>query len=279
MVKVIGIGDNVVDKYIHTRTMYPGGNALNFSVFAKKLGAVAAYIGNFGTDIAAEHIRKILGELDIDISRCRTYEGENGFARVSLQDGERVFLPGNGGGINREHFLHFDAQDLAYIKQFDLIHSSCYSYMEDSLDELQAAGIPISFDFSDKLSEAYMEKVCPKVNFAFLSCSDMTEIEVKGRLEIAKKYGCDFTVASRGDKGAIFYDGESFIAQEAYLVKPVDTMGAGDSFITAFLFKMLEKDALDEANKETIKESMEFAAKRAAETCGVNGTFGYGAAF
>ncbi|MFS9573569.1 hypothetical protein Q6277_03880, partial [Klebsiella quasipneumoniae] len=25
---VIGIGDNVVDKYVHTQTMYPGGNAL-----------------------------------------------------------------------------------------------------------------------------------------------------------------------------------------------------------------------------------------------------------
>ncbi|WP_242480901.1 hypothetical protein, partial [Klebsiella pneumoniae] len=24
---VIGIGDNVVDKYVHTQTMYPGGNA------------------------------------------------------------------------------------------------------------------------------------------------------------------------------------------------------------------------------------------------------------
>lgn len=34
--KVLGIGDNVVDKYVHLRMMYPGGNALNFSVFAKK---------------------------------------------------------------------------------------------------------------------------------------------------------------------------------------------------------------------------------------------------
>ncbi len=36
MVKVIGLGDNVVDKYEHIRTMYPGGNALNFAAYAKK---------------------------------------------------------------------------------------------------------------------------------------------------------------------------------------------------------------------------------------------------
>ena len=29
MIKVLGLGDNVVDKYMHIHTMYPGGNALN----------------------------------------------------------------------------------------------------------------------------------------------------------------------------------------------------------------------------------------------------------
>ena len=33
--KVIGIGDNVCDKYIHLNTMFPGGQALNFAVYAK----------------------------------------------------------------------------------------------------------------------------------------------------------------------------------------------------------------------------------------------------
>ena len=27
-IRVIGIGDNVVDKYLHSGMMYPGGNAL-----------------------------------------------------------------------------------------------------------------------------------------------------------------------------------------------------------------------------------------------------------
>ena len=48
-VKVLGFGDNVVDKYEHIKTMYPGGNAVNFAVFAKKLGAErSAYMGIFG---------------------------------------------------------------------------------------------------------------------------------------------------------------------------------------------------------------------------------------
>lgn len=37
--KVLGIGDNVCDVYVHQKRMYPGGQALNFAVNAKMLGA------------------------------------------------------------------------------------------------------------------------------------------------------------------------------------------------------------------------------------------------
>ena len=45
MLRVLGLGDNVVDKYMHIRTMYPGGNALNFAVYAKMFGIEAGYLG------------------------------------------------------------------------------------------------------------------------------------------------------------------------------------------------------------------------------------------
>ena len=34
MVKVLGLGDNVCDIYLNERTMYPGGQAVNFAVYA-----------------------------------------------------------------------------------------------------------------------------------------------------------------------------------------------------------------------------------------------------
>ena len=52
MFKVIGVGDGVVE-YLHCKTMYPGGNALNFSVYAKKVGVDAAYLGVLSNDQAA----------------------------------------------------------------------------------------------------------------------------------------------------------------------------------------------------------------------------------
>ena len=37
-VKVLGFGDNVVDKYTHIHTMYPGGNCVNFAVYSSMIG-------------------------------------------------------------------------------------------------------------------------------------------------------------------------------------------------------------------------------------------------
>ena len=78
MIKVLGIGDNVCDKYLHIKTIYPGGNALNIAVFGKFLGAEAAYLGTLGDDEVGQHVYSVVRELGIDLSHCRMEEGENG---------------------------------------------------------------------------------------------------------------------------------------------------------------------------------------------------------
>lgn len=71
MLRVLGLGDNVVDKYMHIRTMYPGGNALNFAVYAKMFGIEAGYLGVFGDDEAAAHVYDTIRGLGLDLSHCR----------------------------------------------------------------------------------------------------------------------------------------------------------------------------------------------------------------
>ena len=96
--KVIGIGDNVVDDYAHIRTMFPGGNALNFSVYASMLGCESAYLGVFGSDVAADHVQQTLAEISVGTSHCHCADGPNGRAILTIEDGERVFISSNKGG-------------------------------------------------------------------------------------------------------------------------------------------------------------------------------------
>lgn len=147
MVRVIGIGDNVCDKYEHLKTMFPGGQALNFSVYAKLLGADASYMGVFGTDEAAVHVIKTLDELGVEHGRCRQYEGENGCARVTLKDGDRIFLGSNKGGVSKEHPFELTEEDLAYISTFSLVHTSNNSYMDSQLEKSIEPGFPFPMIF------------------------------------------------------------------------------------------------------------------------------------
>lgn len=288
MVKVIGVGDNVCDKYVHTGVMYPGGQAMNFSVYARMLGADASYMGVFGTDSVADHVIKTLEELGVEHSRCRRRPGENGYARVNLVNGDRVFLGSNKGGIAKEHPICLTQEDLEYLGQFQLLHTSNNSYFESQLEKVFAAGIPISFDFSGKWSDGDLVRaVAPYASFVFLSCGEASLEEAK---QICRKLfakGCRRIIATRGSKGAVYFDGEEFFLQRPELVKAVDTLGAGDSFAAAFLLSMANSSVKAgdrmEKDKGFYKGEVRAALKRgaafAAKTCLENGAFGHGIPF
>ena len=65
MIKSSGLGDNVVDKYMHIKTMYPGGNALNVAVLARLSGIEVGYLGVFGDDEAAKHVYKTVSDMEL----------------------------------------------------------------------------------------------------------------------------------------------------------------------------------------------------------------------
>ena len=241
MIKVLGLGDNVCDVYLHTQTMYPGGQALNFAVYASQMGASADFMGVFGQDAVAEHVQAVLDSKGVGRSHCRSYPGENGFARVTLVDGDRVFKGSNRGGVLQEHPIHLDEHDLEYVAGFDLIHTTNNGFTDGLLPALHQLPPLVSYDFSYRWDEEdRVERVCPNLDFGFLSCSDLDEEQTKQLCRRLHDKGCGVVVATRGSKGATVFDGERFYLQAPDLVEPVDTMGAGDSFATAMLVSVLK---------------------------------------
>ncbi len=283
--KVLGIGDNVCDKYLHLKQMFPGGQALNFSVYAKLLGINSAYIGVFGTDEVATHVQDTLKKLEVDCKNCRIISGENGYAMVNLINGDRVFLGSNKGGVLKNNPIILTEKDLEYIKGFSIIHTSNNSYFDNQLHKIYEIGIPISYDFSLQWKDSEkIEKVSKYLTYAFLSCGDLLEEEVKNICKKINSLGCKIVVATRGSLGAFIYDGKEFFLQPPKLVEAVDTLGAGDSFATAFLItltKAYKKNPEEMKNNrefflKNLKEAMKNGAEFASKTCKVYGAFGYG---
>lgn len=276
-VSALGFGDNVVDKYEHIKTMYPGGNCVNFAVYAKMFGAKrSAYMGYFGNDAEAEHVMYALDDIGIETVKCKQLEGENGCARATLVDGDRVFLGSNEGGIRGKTPYVLDRFDLEYIRQFDFVHSGNYCFMEKELPKIHEAGVPISFDFSDDSEDSYYAEVAPTVMYAFCSF-DGTDEEAREHLKKIVSYGPKLAVASRGADGCILYDGQEYYVQKAVPIKEVvDTMGAGDSLITSFMVAYTDHLKKGITGETAIRESLAAAAEFASKVCGMNGAFGYG---
>ena len=275
--KVLGFGDNVVDKYEHISTMYPGGNCVNVAVYAKLNGAArCAYMGYFGNDAEAEHVIASLAEEQIETVKCKQLDGPNGASVNTLVDGDRVFLHSNEGGIRGETPFVLDRFDLEYIRQFDVVHSGNYSFMEAELGKIRAAGVPISFDFSDDSDAAYYAKVAPDVDYAFCSLDGSTEA-VEAHLKAVYALGPSLVCASRGAEGCVMYDGTDFYYQPAVPLQQVkDTMGAGDSLIASFLVCFIDAKKQGLTQREAIEKSLPYAASFAAKVCGMEGAFGHG---
>lgn len=67
----------------------------------------------------------------------------------------------------------------------------------------------ISYDFSYRWFEKERwEKVCPNVDFAFLSCSDLDDEKTEELTRSLIQAGCGAVIATRGGKDVVFIDSE-----------------------------------------------------------------------
>ncbi|SMF17737.1 Sugar or nucleoside kinase, ribokinase family [Xaviernesmea oryzae] len=278
--KVLGLGDNVVDRYLHTGKMYPGGNALNFAVYAKMLGADASFLGTFGTDAAGRHVRATLEELAIPTPLCRVVEGENGHADVRVVDGNREFVFSNKGGVARENPFTPSRADIDYIAGFGLVHTSCYSHLNPHLAALKGASALLSYDFSYRWQmDDLIGSVTPHLDFAALSAGDVGRERGLAALRETVANGCGLALATFGPEGAVIYNGKDFVSVLPKPADVVDTLGAGDAFITATLLSLLASGWTrgNPPPAETIAVAMEKGSLFAAEICGIDGAFGHAA--
>lgn len=266
MISTIGVGDNTVDTYVHCRKKYPGGNALNVAVLAGQYGAVSAYLGAVGGDENGQIIRNALQVEGIDYSRCRfIHDVPNAYAQVNVIDGERVF---GGSSSGASAMLHLEQADLEYIQGFDVVHTSIYSYLDSQLGELRSASRVLSFDFSDHLDE--LERILnifPMVDVAIFSVSNCS-LSIKQLLDELSPEPSQIVIFTQGNLGSYVHHKEHLYFQESVKVDAVDSMGAGDAYIAAFLVQYY--------SKHHIEKAMQLAAEKAAQNCLHMGAFGRG---
>lgn len=285
--RVLGFGDNIIDRYLDRRRLYPGGNCANYAVFARRLGADSSYLGVFGSDENGRFIKAALQAEGVDVSRSVTKDGPSGVSTISIVDGDRVFGGWNGGGVTVSSPLELDDGLLSYVAGFDLVHSSVYSRSENELPKVHSLGPLVSYDFSSEeefRTSAYFGRVCPSVDLALISCSGLTLDETHRVLTDLVGHGAGVALGTRGAAGAVVYDGRAYISARPAPIPatdgPIDTMGCGDAFLTAFALTLCAGgwSRKDTPAGATIRKALLAGAAFAAGQCLVEGAFGHGIA-
>jgi len=267
MISVIGVGDNTVDRYLHLGKMFPGGNAVNVAVHARRMGCRAAYLGWLADDPHGQLVRDALIQEDVDISHSRLVDGEGAYCEITLKDGDRVFGEFSEGACGQ---INLNQDDLNFISEFDLVHTSVYSHLDDQLDLLAKHAEMLSYDFSQEWDMPSLKRTLPLIDIALISNPLVSVIPNEELINYAADRGTAKLLITNGEEGAVFFDGKSVFKQGIIkITNVVDTLGAGDAFAASFM--------VDYLSGRTPQVALENAAHVASGACTYYGAFGRGA--
>lgn len=278
--KLLCVGDNVIDYYVNTGEMYPGGNAVNVAVHGAKLGVDSAYLGNLGDDRMSGVIRRALDRFQVAYDACVTIPGgTTKYCNYEVVDGERTYLNVELGE-NWSGPMELGEREQNYIQGFDLVHSSCNAKMEQEMWKLSRSSCIFVFDFGEKEKyrrPEYLEKVCPGLDLAMFSHDPMKEEEARSFCEAIHAMGARHVLVTMGGAGQYVYNGCEMLHGDVKKVDAVDTMGAGDAFLTAFILELYRAGwKKGRSMPETdLKAALLAGQDYSARNCMLEGGFGY----
>ena len=280
-VKILGCGVATMDIYPDKHRMYPGGNEYNVACNAALLGADAGFLGVFADDKAGEILEKTLTDLHVDCTMSHHESGSSGYSLVKLKDdGDRIFLDWNQKGVTDLYPISFTKEELEYVKTYDVMTLGRVADVSaETIKRLhEKEGIPICYDFHAAFTDKDIEEIAPHIVYGFFSCSHLEEEEIRRVLKKAVDLGCDIAIGTQGCDPIYAYDGDCFYIHEVHEVHALDALGAGDSFIGAFLVDYLSVDEEDDVKdpQEKIEHALFFAAEHAATVVVKEGSVGIG---
>jgi Sugar kinases, ribokinase family len=236
------VGDNCIDIYQNTNSMYCGGNPVNVGVYVVRSGDQASYIGAVGTDQFGQFMLDSLQGKGVDISHVKVIAGDTAKTWIKLVEGERVFQ-----GYDEGVLADFDLtnEDIDFIAGHDIVVTGRWGKIQGQLGLIKARGIPIAFDFATKLGDDIFKQAVKFVDYAFFSAEEDTK-EVRDSLRDLYQNGVRVAICTLGEHGSLAYDGNDFTNFAIIPCDVKDTMGAGDSYIAGFLRGILRRLPISE---------------------------------
>jgi len=266
-----------------------GGAPANVSAAIAKLGGSASFAGKVGNDPFGIFLKDTLNNAGVDTSMLILDKDSNTtLAFVSLMnDGERDFVFNRGS----DELLTYNELDEEKLINSKIIHFGSATallggklkntYIK-AMETAKENGIYISFDpnyradlWKNRLDEFIkITRECLKyADFVKLSDEEMKIVsgkeELKDGIKILHDLGAKIAAVTLGKEGTFISNGNENAIVDSINIKSIDSTGAGDAFVGAFLYKIsqLDNPKLLFDDFEKIKEITSFSNKVGAVVC------------
>ena len=243
-------------------TMCGGGKGANQAVQLSKLGGKAFMAGCVGTDKFGEELLSNLQKHNVNTDNVKLSEKNNtGMGIVNVFDDGKLIAT-----ITRGANYDITNSDIDKIKNEIISAQIIILQMEIPIEVIEyVINLASKHDVYIILNAApaceIKEEVLSKVNCLVVNETEASfylnkEInDVKSSIENCEElYGKikDLLIITLGENGSLLYDGKEKLHIKARKAEVTETTGAGDSFIGAFAYKLL--------NDSSYKEAAEFAS-------------------
>ncbi|WP_127145000.1 ribokinase [Pelagibacterium montanilacus] len=237
----------------------PGGKGANQALAASRAGGEVRMVGCVGDDDFANRALALLSEAEIDLSGVRRMDKHTGTALIVVDDaGENMItvLPGANARLTGA------ALEQGGIGGDDILLLQLEVPLQSSLTAARVArrngarvmlNLAPYMDFPPELLETITHLVVNETELAgLLEIIDAPERDqVEAVKWLAERYGLT-VIATLGPKGAVAVSGDETASVAGLRITPVDTVGAGDTFVGYFATGLAEglslADALSLAN-------------------------------
>jgi fructoselysine 6-kinase len=258
---IVCVGDNCVDVTLPGRrelqaggrtpeTIAPahlaGGNAFNVAVALARMGRRASYLGAVGDDPGAEVIVGAATEAGVDTSRIQRMPGSTGRTVVDHDaDGERRFVT-EDYGVAADYRI--DPETAAWLSTAGWLHFARQVDLADWGSTLREGPGVLSCDLGHGGGVPMLELVAPVVDVVFMSASSAAGLTPKQMVRRALDAGASLVVVTLGAGGSIAASADSDWQMNAVPVaRVIDTLGAGDAYIAAFIAARMDGKGIEEA--------------------------------
>lgn len=286
---VMAVGELLIDftpleKSTEGKPVYeqnPGGAPANVVAILAKWGKQTSFTGKVGADFFGQYLKETLEDLDINCTGLTaTNQANTTLAFVQINDeGDRAFSfyrhPGADMLLTKEDIREelIAASKVLHFGSVSLTGGTSTEATWHAVELAKRLGKMISFDPNLREHlwsnlDLAKEQILRGLSFADIVKMSEEELEfltgnnnlVEASQNLMEEYPIKLLFITLGSKGCFYCFNRGYEMVPGYSVETIDTTGAGDAFLGAILYQLLERNLeLEQLEKEDLDVIVPFA--------------------